>query len=119
MAEEKEYLKLSERLRRSLLPPTSWRGDDGCTAVPDMIFYPCCRQHDWLYVRGGTEEDRLRADRLLRDCMKRRAKETKNPVFRALWWMPMRHVWYLAVRAVGGKFFRYREKDLKWPRSTS
>lgn len=41
-------------------------GSDGCTHCPDFIggvdLRPACHWHDWAYERGGTEEDREKAD---------------------------------------------------------
>ena len=49
---------------------------DGCTLFPDssiMIesdWCDCCFEHDIAYWQGGTEEERLKADEALRDCIK-------------------------------------------------
>ena len=37
----------------------------GCTMVPDFNFCDCCNEHDVDYVIGGTEADRIKADRKL------------------------------------------------------
>ncbi|MDH3974855.1 MAG: hypothetical protein OEV42_11300 [Deltaproteobacteria bacterium] len=49
---------------------------DGCTLFPDgtmknqNLWCDCCLQHDIAYWRGGREEERLKADETLRDCVK-------------------------------------------------
>jgi len=51
---------------------------DGCSVFPDgnihdpKLWCECCYQHDLAYWRGGTHEDRLRADEQLRSCIKTR-----------------------------------------------
>lgn len=82
---------------------------DGCTGVPDMIFYRCCVKHDWRYDTGGTEADRLAADIELRECMKARALVQKGAFMRAVWWLPQRWVWFYAVRIFGRSHFTYKE----------
>jgi hypothetical protein len=48
---------------------------DGCSLFPDGNFKDrdlwcgCCLEHDVAYWRGGSEEERLRADTELRECM--------------------------------------------------
>lgn len=50
---------------------------DGCSgglswayslAGKKISCHNCCVAHDFLYSWGGTEEDRKKADKLLRDC---------------------------------------------------
>jgi hypothetical protein len=49
---------------------------DGCTLFPDNSpinksdWCDCCFEHDISYWQGGTEEERLKADEALRDCVK-------------------------------------------------
>lgn len=81
----------------------------GCTALPDWLYRligwnelcECCYDHDRAYDRGGTEEDRSRADQALRVCW----RAAGSSAVRA--W-----VVYQAVRWFGGKYFRYRERKL-------
>lgn len=48
---------------------------DGCSLFPDgswgdrTLWCDCCFQHDMAYWRGGTEEERKRADEALRECV--------------------------------------------------
>ncbi len=48
---------------------------DGCSLFPDRApgskadWCSCCLVHDLAYWKGGTEEERLQADRQLRDCV--------------------------------------------------
>ena len=73
---------------------------DWCTAAPDWlpstgdIGETCCRAHDKAYEIGGTEIDRLRADRALRDCIYAQAKARRN---RLRGWVVSR-LYYLGVR---------------------
>ena len=43
---------------------------DGCSAWPDGKKRECCVEHDISYWCGGTRQDRLKADRLFRSCVK-------------------------------------------------
>lgn len=48
---------------------------DGCTGFPDglpgkpAVWRHCCIQHDRRYWAGGTAEDRMAADRDLKECV--------------------------------------------------
>jgi hypothetical protein len=48
---------------------------DGCSSFPDGTFQQnelwlgCCIDHDYAYWKGGTYEERVAADRTLRDCV--------------------------------------------------
>ncbi len=48
---------------------------DGCSAFPDGTFeqkklwLSCCTAHDYSYWQGGTYDERLIADKQLRDCV--------------------------------------------------
>jgi hypothetical protein len=51
---------------------------DGCSLFPDgnledrRLWCDCCFAHDISYWRGGTQEERDRADELLRECVRER-----------------------------------------------
>ncbi len=51
---------------------------DGCTLFPDRspdgadVWCECCVEHDLAYWKGGTDEERLAADRALERCIARR-----------------------------------------------
>lgn len=49
---------------------------DGCSVVSDLDsgMRRCCVYHDVAYWRGGTAEDRARADRILRACIQVHSK---------------------------------------------
>jgi hypothetical protein len=48
---------------------------DGCSLFPDgtmkdrALWCDCCFAHDIAYWQGGTREERLAADRMLRECV--------------------------------------------------
>ncbi|MEM1221247.1 MAG: hypothetical protein AAGH40_00675 [Verrucomicrobiota bacterium] len=48
---------------------------DGCSLFPDSSLIlnqdwcDCCFEHDLAYWQGGTKEQRLQADKALRDCI--------------------------------------------------
>ncbi|MBI5208264.1 MAG: FAD-binding oxidoreductase [Candidatus Firestonebacteria bacterium] len=48
---------------------------DGCSLFPDgtyknkNLWCDCCLNHDIAYWKGGTFEERLQADKALRDCI--------------------------------------------------
>lgn len=50
---------------------------DGCSLFPDgtysnkTLWLDCCIEHDKAYWRGGTEEERKRADAELQECILR------------------------------------------------
>ena len=56
---------------------------DGCSLFPDgkvgdrRLWCDCCFQHDLAYWRGGTEEDRQRADQALRRCVFERTRDPR------------------------------------------
>lgn len=68
---------------------------DGCSAFPDGTlgaphkWRHCCIQHDVAYWAGGTADDRIRADKALRECV---AKTGENV---------LSHAMYYGVRAGG------------------
>ena len=49
-------------------PPPRPFVTDGCSVWPDGDLYWCCVEHDIAYWCGGSRDDRLAADRTLRDC---------------------------------------------------
>ena len=48
---------------------------DGCSAFPDgtleqqELWLGCCKAHDYAYWKGGSYEERVRADEALKDCV--------------------------------------------------
>ena len=73
---------------------------DGCSLFPDRAYInkkdwcTCCVAHDLAYWRGGSAEQRLRADEALRDCV---LKATNNKVLAELM--------FVGVRSGGGPYF--------------
>jgi hypothetical protein len=63
---------------------------DGCTLAPDGWWRSACVAHDEKYFYGGSSEDRLRADRELRDAMIRLGAPKL-----------VAHIYYYGVRAGG------------------
>lgn len=82
--------------RAELRPFTS----DGCSLFPDRALIgtddwcSCCFQHDIAYWRGGTEDARRAADKLLRDCV---AAKTGNKT--------LANAMYEGVRLGGSPYF--------------
>ncbi|MDE2428548.1 MAG: hypothetical protein KGM99_07465 [Burkholderiales bacterium] len=54
---------------------------DGCSLFPDRSmdgkkdWCACCLAHDLAYWRGGTEDERLKADQELRACVERKTSD--------------------------------------------
>jgi hypothetical protein len=73
---------------------------DGCSLFPDgdfkdrALWCDCCFGHDIAYWRGGTAEERLKADEKLRDCVLERTKDGA-----------LAHLMYRGVRAGGHPVF--------------
>lgn len=48
---------------------------DGCSSFPDgtyeqkQLWLNCCEAHDYAYWKGGTYQERLAADKVLRGCV--------------------------------------------------
>lgn len=56
-------------LRRGVVPPHPFK-TDGCSMWPDSDWVECCITHDIDYWCGGSPDDRLRADRVFRECLR-------------------------------------------------
>lgn len=73
---------------------------DGCSLFPDRSlingddWYDCCLEHDIAYWQGGTKEQRLEADKKLRDCI---LKKTGNQA--------LAEAMYQGVRFGGSPYF--------------
>lgn len=79
-------------LKNGVLKPFS---SDGCSMSPDGIpgqisWVDCCIRHDIKYWLGGTESQRLEADKALRGCISDKASSF------------IASIYYLGVRAGGG-----------------
>lgn len=74
---------------------------DGCSLFPDSAgdacWANCCVEHDRAYWRGGTAEERSRADRDLRQCV---AQVGEPRLADLMYWgvrlggMPLLPTWY-------------------------
>lgn len=49
-------------------PPRPFK-TDGCSMSPDFNFGCCCVEHDLVYWKGGTVEERRKADKELKRCI--------------------------------------------------
>jgi hypothetical protein len=73
---------------------------DGCTLFPDDLsilksdWCDCCFEHDIAYWEGGTEDERLKADESLRDCVKEKSGNDN-----------LANVIYKGVRSGGSPYF--------------
>ncbi|MEM9091779.1 MAG: hypothetical protein AAGC93_23945 [Cyanobacteria bacterium P01_F01_bin.53] len=70
---------------------------DGCTGVPDFDFKDVCDRHDLDYAAGGTEDDRLRADQVLKQGILERG----HPI--------LARVYFVGVRVLGRRAFCFHE----------
>lgn len=84
---------------------------DGCSLFPDRApagradWCDCCLAHDLAYWRGGTEDDRLNADRALRRCVEQRSRDHG-----------LAELMFLGVRAGGGPELNTRFRwGYGWP----
>ena len=85
---------------------------DGCSFSPDS-FSCCgtitdvCKAHDYLYqIVGGSEEDRIEADSVLRRGIIECAQPGKFNYFKTRW---IAYVYWRAVRRMGKYFFHYTD----------
>jgi len=69
---------------------------DNCTKFPEGNWTKCCLQHDEDYETGGTEKDRKKADKKLKNCVTK-----KGHMFIAL-------IMYIGVRILGKSHFHYK-----------
>jgi hypothetical protein len=73
---------------------------DGCSLFPDRSLITgedwclCCFQHDLAYWQGGTADQRLAADKALRDCILKQTGNTK-----------LAEMMYVGVRFGGSPYF--------------
>lgn len=90
-----------------------WFRDNGCGSgptariVPDGVFGPACRRHDFNYMLGGTARDREESDwQFLLDMLTIARRETRS------WWLMWKAMlYYRAVRRAGsGAFSRRTER---------
>ncbi len=62
---------------------------DGCSAFPDgtisenELWLSCCTAHDFAYWKGGTYDERLKADNDLQVCVSKLGEETISMIMLA------------------------------------
>lgn len=85
-------------------------GKGGIVTPPHAVFFETsCNHHDYGYWKGCTETDRVRADRGLYTAMKLDC--SRLTWYRWLRYRPWCWLYYLAIRAVGGRFFYYGDQQ--------
>lgn len=73
---------------------------DGCSLFPDSALIgsadwcECCFAHDVAYWKGGTQTEREQADRVLRDCVRKKTGDSA-----------LAEAMYIGVRAGGSPYF--------------
>lgn len=82
-------------------------GKGGLINPPEFLFKASCEQHDFYYWRGGTEDDRKKADDTFYKFM-------LEDVLDSVWWKrpfykSMAFLYYKSVRICGKKFFYYND----------
>ena len=89
-------------------------GSDGALfdLVPDNFIgvdiLECCRIHDFLYTVGGSEEDKIKADRMFRTNLIRSVFNDSNLIFRSTN-LALARLYYKAVCEFGHSSFNYRK----------
>ena len=81
-------------------------GKSGWLNPPEFLFSASCNQHDFYYWRGGTESDRLEADKAFYEAM---LSDIQNYVvwYKRLLYKSIAYTYYKSVRLFGKKFFEY------------
>ena len=80
------------------LPPRTFTSD-GCSLWFDGDWVECCVLHDLAYWRGGTSEERKKADRKLEQCLSDRGYTVMAGIMYAgvrvggVWWLPTCFRW--------------------------
>lgn len=80
-------------------------GKSGWLNPPEFLFNASCNQHDFYYWRGGTESDRLEADKAFYEAM---LVDAQNYIwYKRLLYKSIAYTYYKSVRLFGKKFFQY------------
>lgn len=80
-------------------------GKSGWLNPPEFLFNASCNQHDFYYWRGGTESDRLEADKAFYEAM---LVDVNMAVwYKRAYYKMIAYVYYRSVRLVGKKYFSY------------
>lgn len=71
----------------------------------------CCKIHDYLYGIGGSEEDKIKADKMFYQNLKRCVLNDSGLITRTtnLW---LAKIYYKAVRDQGNKYFNYHSENI-------
>lgn len=78
-------------------------GKGGLVKPPNFLFKASCNQHDFYYWRGGTEEDRLKADKAFYEAM---LVDVSNAEwYNKVQYKAIAYIYYKAVRRFGAKYF--------------
>ena len=81
--------------------------------VPEFIFHASCDKHDVLYIIGGTEEDRKKADKIFYKYMMLDIVN-EDSRFKRIYYSIWAYTYYKAVRVFGKKYFNYgKQKTMK------
>ena len=103
-----KYSQLTDKQKKAICNGCGGKG--GWVKPPNFLFKASCNQHDFYYWRGGSEEDRLKADDSFYEAM-------LVDVSCSVWYKTVAYIYYIAVRLCGSKYFNYGAmktlKDLK------
>ena len=75
----------------------------------DEFYVPCC-MHDDDYDKGGNDQDRKVADRLLFSRMVKLSLKLYTNPWKIVWLVLIALLYYSSVRLFGRSYFRYVEK---------
>lgn len=111
---------MSNGVRSTSLGRKRALGSNGCGAMSGWLawikpphhkfFRSACVLHDELYLLGGSEEDRKKADiRLYRDMVKHSLDhyDGRGKVRSQAWFLTLCYLYYIAVRLFGRGQFNY------------
>jgi len=81
-------------------------GKGGFINPPEFLFHASCDHHDFLYWKGGVEEDRKKADDAFYSYMQ---LDTANEdcLIKRVYYSVWAYTYYKAVRLFGSKYFSY------------
>ena len=72
---------------------------DGCSCWPDSDWLECCVEHDLIYWRGGSAQERKAADQALKKCIIESGHPFMGNVMYygvrigGVWWLPTSFRW--------------------------
>lgn len=106
-----KYNELTQ-YQKELISVNGCGGKGGWIKPPNRIFFEAsCNRHDCGYGQGGCEEDRINCDivflkAMMRDCERITDKTRKRKYI--IW----SHLYFIAVRVYGWKYFNYCHQRL-------